>query len=193
MDPAGGFGAVGVDELDAAAVGVGEAGFHDGYDDLAAGEGRHDLGGGVEDEVVVGAGGDDAAVEDEGLGFFAGGEAGAGEDVGEQGAGVVFVGFGVGVVDVDGGLGQGEEVFEGEGGDASLKGDVEGFRGWNGGLFHAGNAVVVGRGGGWRGGLGEEGRGEKAGEDELGKGAHGGSVSPRAVWRGRQTAGSLLE
>ena len=59
MDPAGGFGGVGVDELDEAAGGVGEAGFHDGYDDLAAAEGGFDLGGGVEDEVVVGASGDD--------------------------------------------------------------------------------------------------------------------------------------
>ncbi len=78
MDPAGGAGAVGVDELDEAAGGVGEAGFHDGDNDLAFAEGGFDLGGGVEDEVVVCAGGDDGRVKDEGFGFFAGGEAGAG-------------------------------------------------------------------------------------------------------------------
>ena len=73
---------------------------------LAFGEGGFGFGGGVEDEVVVGAGGDDRGVQDEGFVLVGGGEAGAGEDVGEQGAGVVFVGIAVGVVDVDGDLGR---------------------------------------------------------------------------------------
>ena len=59
MDPAGWFGVGGVDELDDAAGLVGEAVAHDGNDGLASGEGRFDLGDGIEDEVVVGAGGDE--------------------------------------------------------------------------------------------------------------------------------------
>ena len=125
MDPAGGAGGVGVDELDEAAFGVGEAGLHDGDDDLGGGEHGLDLGGGVEDEVVVGGSGDDGGVEDEGLGLLVGDEAGAGEDVGEQGAGVGFVGVAVRVVDVDGDLREGEEVVDLESGEAALEGDVE--------------------------------------------------------------------
>ena len=58
VDPAGGFGGVGVDELDDAAFGIGQAGLHDGDDGLAGGEAGFELGAGEEDEVVVGAGGD---------------------------------------------------------------------------------------------------------------------------------------
>ena len=127
MEPAGGLGAVGVDELDEAAFVVGEIGFHDGYDDFAVAEGGFHLGGGVEDEVVVGAGGDDAGVKDEGFVFMRGREAGLREDVGYEGAGVGFVGVAVGVVDVDGDLGHVEEVFDGKGGEASLEVDGEGL------------------------------------------------------------------
>jgi len=127
VDPAGGAGGVGVDELDEAAFGVGEAGLHDGDDDLGGREHGLGFGGGVEDEVVVGGGGDDGGVEDEGLGLFAGSEAGFGEDVGEQRAGVGFVCVAVRVVHVHGDLREREEVFDLEGGEAALEGDVEGF------------------------------------------------------------------
>ena len=61
-------GGVRVDELDEAAGGVGEAGFADGDDDLALRKNGLDLGGGVEDEVAVGAGSDHGAVQDLRLG-----------------------------------------------------------------------------------------------------------------------------
>ena len=125
MDPAGGFGGVGVDELDDAAFGVGQVGLHDGDDGLASGEAGFELGAGEEDEVVVGAGGDYCRVKDEGLGFPGAGEAGLGEDIGDEGAGVVFVGVAVRVVDVDGDLRHLDEVFDGEGGGAAFEGDVE--------------------------------------------------------------------
>jgi hypothetical protein len=67
VEPAGGLGVGGVDDLDDAAFGVGETGFHDGYDDLAFAEGGFDFCAGVDNEVLVGAGGDDGAVEDEGF------------------------------------------------------------------------------------------------------------------------------
>jgi hypothetical protein len=135
VEPAGGLGVGGVDELDLAAFGVGEVvAFHDGDDDLVFRERGFDFGGGIKDEVVVGAGGDDAGVQDEGFVFVRAGEAGAGEDFGEQGAGVVFVGVAVGVVDVDGNLGHFEEVFDGEDGGVALEGDSDGFGGRDGRL-----------------------------------------------------------
>jgi len=125
VDPAGGFSGVGVDELDDAAFGVGEAGLHDGDDGLAGGEAGFELGAGEDDEVVVGAGGDYGGMQDEGFGFAGAGEAGFGEDVGDEGAGVLFVGVAVRVVDVDGDLGHLDEVFGSEGGSAAFEGDVE--------------------------------------------------------------------
>jgi hypothetical protein len=171
VDPAGGLGAVGVDELDEAAFGVGEGvGLHEGDDDFGVREGGLGFGAGVEDEVVVGAGGDDGGVEDEGFVFVGGGEAGGGEDVGEQGAGVDLVGIAVGVVDVDGDLGHFEEVFHLEGRGAALEGDGEGVGGWDGSLFHvAGHGRLAGESEGRE----DEGGGE---EGELhGDRLHGGN------------------
>ena len=71
--------------------------------------------------------GDDSGVEDELLVFVGGGEAGLGEDVGNEGAGVGFVGVAVGVADFDGDLGHVEEVFYGEGRGFALEGNVEEF------------------------------------------------------------------
>jgi len=127
VEPAGGLGPVGVNELDHAAFGVGEAGFHDGYDDFAVAEGGFHLGAGVEDVVVVRAGGDDAGVQDEGFVFVRGREAGFGKDVRDERAGVGFVGVAVRVVDVDRDLREGDEVFDGDDGDAALKVDGDGF------------------------------------------------------------------
>jgi len=76
---------------------------------------------------VVRAGGDDAGVQDEGFVFVGGGEAGFGEDVRDKWAGVGFVGVSVRVVDVDGDLWEGDEVFDGDDGDAALEVDGDGF------------------------------------------------------------------
>ena len=80
MDPAGGLGAVGVDELDVAAFGVRSAGFRDGDDDLAVGEGGFHFGSGVDDGVMVGGRRDNVGVEDDGFVFMCGREAGERED-----------------------------------------------------------------------------------------------------------------
>ncbi len=178
VDPAGGLGVGGVDELDDAAFGVGEVVFHDGDDDLAFGEGGLDFGGGVEDEVVVGGGGDDGGVEDEGFILMGGREAGAGEDVGEERAGVLLVSVAMGVVDVEGDLGELEEVFDAEDGGAALEGDGEGFGGWDGGLLHVAGGVFHLRGEG-------EGREEKGGgeEGQLHGSSLGQGSSPWLRWQ----------
>ena len=64
-------------------------------------------------------------MQDEGFGFAGAGEAGFGENVGDEWAGVLFVGVAVRVVDVDGDLRHLDEVFDGEGGGAAFEGDVE--------------------------------------------------------------------
>jgi hypothetical protein len=83
VDPAGGLGVSGVDELDAA-VGDRQTGLHHGNDDFAGGEHRFHFGGGVEDIIFVGAGGDESAVQDGGVIFVGGSETGAGENVGDE-------------------------------------------------------------------------------------------------------------
>ena len=66
--------------------------------------GQH-FSGGVEDEVAVGAGGDNAAMQDEGLGFSLLDSRPARSSTSEmQGAGVVLVRIAVSVVDVNGGF-----------------------------------------------------------------------------------------
>ena len=66
-------------------------------------------------------------MQDEGLGFAGACEAGFGEDVGNQRAGVGSIFLRVGVVDVDGNLRHVEKVFNGEGDGAAFEGHVKGF------------------------------------------------------------------
>jgi hypothetical protein len=167
VDPAGGFGVGGVDELDETAVLVGEAGLHDRDDDLAGREGGLNFGAGVEDEVMVGACGTDRGVQDEGVGFGVGDEAGLGEDFGEKRAGVGFFGVGVAIADVDGGHGHVGQVGEGEVDGAALEGDGEEFGGCDHGLamLHGmGGSGMLGRHG-IRLGAGGEGDGGEGKEE----------------------------
>ena len=115
MDPAGRLCAVGVDELDFAAFGVGGSGFADGDDDLAVGEGGFHFRGGVDDRVVVGGESDDVGVEDDGFILMRGRKAGEGEDVRDEWAGVILIGVAVRVVDMHGDLRELGEVSDGEG------------------------------------------------------------------------------
>jgi len=164
VDPAGGAGAVGVDELNAAAFVVGDlAGFADGDDDLAVGEGWLHFCGGVDDGVMVGGESYDVGVKDDGFILMRGREAGESKDVGDERTGVILIGITVRVVDMHGDLGKLGEVVDGE--DFSLRtvDKRERVGSWDGRLGRhfrhgAGLASLSGEG---------EGGEQEGGEEEL--------------------------
>lgn len=147
VHPAGGFHVEGVHELQSG--GVWSAVGREGDDDLGRGEHGLQFRAGVDDEVAVGAGGGDVAVQDEGVGWRAGDEAGFGEDVGREWAGEGDGLAGVAVHCGDGLLRESFEIGDGEGGRAAVEGDGERgggrdrrFRGHG----HAGHRGLCGEG-----------------------------------------------